>query len=80
MIIKIDDKKIDMFFSSRENQYLNIPTEKVSIPKYLTAPYSLSISIITKVSPDKIPEKDKGNITLLIIEYFDKFKDLDKLI
>ena len=41
MIIKIDDKKIDMFFSSRENQYLNIPTEKVSIPKYLTAPYSL---------------------------------------
>tara|TARA_B100000945_G_C20059329_1_gene447287 strand:+ start:286 stop:459 length:174 start_codon:yes stop_codon:yes gene_type:complete len=53
---------------SKENQYLKIPTEKVSTPKYFTAPYSFNNSIITSIKPENIPEKESGKITLKITE------------
>ena len=43
---------------------LNIPLVKVFTPKYLTAPYSLRTSIITKNNPEKIATLDMGRIIL----------------
>ena len=63
---------------SKENQYLKLPTEKVSIPKYFTAPYSFRISMTTRIRPENIPENERGIMTLCMILNLERLKFCDK--
>ena len=53
-----------VLMSSIEYQDLNIPLVKVFTPKYFTAPYSFSTSIVIKNKPEKIETLDIGRIIL----------------
>jgi hypothetical protein len=61
---RIDDNWIAAPVSFIEFHDLKIPIVKVLTPKYLTAPYSFKISIITRNNPEKIAGLDKGKTTL----------------
>jgi hypothetical protein len=64
-MIRRQTAKIDaVFMSSIEYQDLNIPLVKVLTPKYFTAPYSFSTSIMIKNKPEKIETLDIGKIIL----------------
>ena len=77
-INKVADKKIATDLLSKENQYLKIPTEKVSIPKYFTAPYSFRISMTTRIRPENIPENERGIMILCMILNLERLKFCDK--
>ena len=66
---RIDDNWIAAPLSFIEFHDLNIPIVYVFTPKYLTAPYSLSTSIITRNNPEKIAGLDKGKTTLIKVWY-----------